>query len=393
LTPIQNQIYILDFISVTQRLSAANLVCLRRVVMPGQVNCGNCGGKVPIPAGHDRAKIRCIHCGYYANVPPELRSSEPDIPGISDDDLPTIKPQAKTDDVPRPPAPPPVKRAKAVSTSTPPEHAATKSKMRVQRTGDPRDHRPTFEATDETPLGPNVLDGTQDDDDDKPYAIPGDGTKVCLSCKGKLPLDAKLCVHCGLDFNARRKPKRAFEPVNRYWEPRLSTQTRMYILAGLAVLNMLILLVLSTNVSLKAGMIAFMFQVGLQAWLVGTYESITVKRTSKGKMTITKLWRIAMVPIAPQEVNWKSSSGVGVICTHSAGVLEWITCAYLLLLGALPGIAFYFYVMHPDRYIVALTNEYGSTEEMLFRTIDRDQAEEIAETIGNSGTLQYRGML
>jgi len=43
--------------------------------MADRIICGNCGGKVPIPAEHTKAKIRCGHCGYYAEVPEAMRAA------------------------------------------------------------------------------------------------------------------------------------------------------------------------------------------------------------------------------------------------------------------------------------------------------------------------------
>ncbi|QEL13919.1 hypothetical protein [Limnoglobus roseus] len=351
----------------------------------GRVPCGHCGAKVAIPAGHSRAKIRCEACGYYADVPPELRSAEAAPPP---DDLPVITPAPPAEDTPRPrnrsAEPPPVERS---------PRKTKKPTAKARPNPDPADPRPQFEMSDDAPRGPNLLEGTQDEDDDKPYAVPGDGTKACPECNCRVPLDATMCVHCGVDFQSRRKPKKAFQPIDQAWEPRMSLQTRLKILAGLQVVNLLLMLLISNAGSFAGGVLSLLFQGGLQAFLLGSYEKLLVKRTAKGQATLTVQWRIAFVPVAPIKVDWKKSHAIGPIATYTPGLVEWFTFIYLLFLFVLPGVLFYFYVIHPVRFQIVLCDNYGSTDQVIFRTTSQEQADEVCSVTSTATGLQYRPVM
>ncbi len=379
---------------------------------PGRLNCSHCGGKVTVPAGHSRPKIRCDACGYYVSVPPEMRSDvapaddlpviapaaeekprrrKPEVEDDDEDDAPRARrrrdeDEDEEDDRPRrkaAPPPPPIE----------PQRKAKKPTAKARANPNPRDNRPDFQIADDAPLGPNLLDGTQEEDDDKPYAVPGDGTKGCPECNVRLPLDATMCVHCGLDFRSKKKPKKEFQPISREWEPRLTLKTRLQILAGLQVMNVILMLLIANVSSLERGVVSLVFQCGLQAFLIGSYQKLGVRRTAKGQTTLTKYWRLAFVPMPPQEIDWKDSHGVGTISTHSMGFLEWATFIYLLLLGVVPGIVFYFVVLNPVRYDIAICDTYGSLDEVIFRTTSQDQADEVGEVISNATGLQYRRVM
>ena len=359
-----------------------------------RVPCPHCGGRVPVPRGHSRAKIRCGDCGYYAPVPENLRSEAEDAPD-EPDDLPVIAPDAALesrrrsrredededeDDVPRPP---PVPRSK-------PRKPAAKAIARENP--NPRDLRPEFVIPDGADLGPDLLEGNQVEHDDQaiPYRVPGDGTMACPGCHSRLPLGSQFCVHCGLDFTTKKKPRKRYQPIDREWEPRINLKLRLQIFAGLQVLNVLLILLLRSEVNFFGSVVALFFQGGLQAFLIGSFEKLAVSRNEKGQASLTQTWRFCFIPMKPKEIDWKKSHALGIIHTHTLGILEWMTFFYLLLLFVVPGLVFYFLVIHPMRYQIVLCDIYGSVDEVIFRTTNEDQPEEICEVVSTATGLTYR---
>ena len=65
----------------------------------------------------------------------------------------------------------------------------------------------------------------------------------------------------------------------------------------------------------------------------------------------------------------------------------------LLVPTLLPGILFYWFCIRPDRFHVSLCDVHGSTNEIAFRTTDRDQADEICRTINDATGLWYKPVL
>ncbi|HEY2783945.1 MAG TPA: hypothetical protein VGJ05_03135 [Fimbriiglobus sp.] len=351
-----------------------------------KVSCQNCGARVDLPAGFAKARIRCTGCGYYADVPDDVRAANAAVPPTTE-----VEP-SESDELKRSPTrrlPPTKTKSIPAASGGLPVAAPVKAKPQL----DPRDFRPIFEA-DEA-VGPPLLHGTQDEDDERPYSVPGPGLKRCPECRGNLPISAELCVHCGLDLITGEKPDRQYQLLFKVWESFAPFDKRLLAFVVLQVVSVAFFLitVVWQGVGALPGIMFIAFQVALQAFLVGSYETITVRRDAKGRTQITKVWRICFIPTKPAKVPWKTSEGIGIIATHNPGVFEWGTFLYLLMLGCLPGILFYLFVIRPERYEVALCDVHGSTDLVIFHTGKRDVADDVCRTVSNATGLWYKPVL
>ena len=342
--------------------------------MPRTLACPNCGETVALPESFDRAKIRCPGCGSYAAVPPGLRAAAP--PEVHD--RPAARPVA----------------AKAVPRATvaaPAVQAAAAAEAPVaKRRIDPRDTRPDF--TPDEPAGVPLLAGTRDEDDEKPYAVPGTGLLPCPHCRQDLPLNATFCVHCGKTLAGGEQAERVHQPMSGTWEEGLPLRKRLYILAGLQVLNFFgaVLTLATQNGGIVEVTFFNVFHVALQCFLVGSFDTLTVTRTAKGKATVLRQRRIGFYKIAPEKIPWRESTNLMVTGSQQSGLVEWFTFAYLLGLGCLPGIAFYFVVIRPDRFQINLTDALGVTHETVYRSTSRDDAVAVARFTQDATGLFWR---
>lgn len=402
--------------------------------MSQKIACGNCGGKIPLPNGYAKAKIRCGLCGYYAEVPPDMRSAA----SPEEDEAPPPKPKAKAKSRPASPsppppltvdeavdddpAPPPKKRPAAPPPSSPPGRTVVQPiddeeddtpppadrppPVRARPKADPKDKRPEF--APQAGAGDPYLEGNQDEDDPTPYGVEGDGLKRCPECHGELPHDAALCIHCGVHLDddnrpvrKRPKKKRTFTEIDRSFGEGFPLPTRMGIMGGVLVMNaILIVMGVFTAEGGKPGMggvvtgaFTFVVNSAVQAFIIGTFDTLRVQRNEKGRGTLTRQRRVAFIPFAPQAVEWKHLTGVGRLATHSGGIIDWVTCLYLLTFGCLPGILFWWFVLKPERYHAVLCNMYGGVEETLFRGKDQAQAEEVVEVVTEATGLDVKGVV
>src|SRR5438876_677452 len=81
------------------------------------------------------------------------------------------------------------------------------------------------------------------------------------------------------------------------------------------------------------------------------------RRDRKGRVRLTRTWRICFVPRPTAEIDLKEYLGVRIGMARDAGYLEWLICLQLLIAGILPGIVFYILVINTDRHYVVLTRE------------------------------------
>ena len=193
---------------------------------------------------------------------------------------------------------------------------------------------------------------------------------------------------------------------------------RLQIFIGLQVVNAVAAVILlatsSTPMNDLGGLVSLvmtnLFQIGMQAFLVGSYDSLTAKRTVKGQATLLRTRRVAFFPFQPTKLPWKQSTNVG-IAGADIGLFSKLLCLYFALNGCfyvLTGIfyssftlglafiyfalavGFYWVVLRPNRFEVNLCDVYGSTDEIAFRSQDRAEAEEVATTVAEATGLFYK---
>src|SRR5262249_7673780 len=142
-----------------------------------------------------------------------------------------------------------------------------------------------------------LIEGTQDDDLN-PYTVRGD-TKVprCPECKAKLSAPDAVCERCRHDPTTGQKAPRAFERIDKEWEGGWPFEKRIAVFAGLQVVNILTLAIsVSTGYGWTITFFGIFLFVAMQAFLLGTWDKLSLTRTTKGKVTLTRTWRVCFVP-------------------------------------------------------------------------------------------------
>ena len=95
----------------------------------------------------------------------------------------------------------------------------------------------------------------------------------------------------------------------------------------------------------------------------------------------------------PFKIGWKKSSGVGIMATHDPGYIAYLICIYLLMMGCLPGILFFLFVIRPERFNAALCNEYGGSDEVILHCKNREHAEDVTRTVAEASGLRWHNIL
>ena len=112
---------------------------------------------------------------------------------------------------------------------------------------------------------------------------------------------------------------------------------------------------------------------------------------------MTRIWRIAFIPMPPTKLPWKQSTQRrhrrrrrGLLPEAALPVLRpqrlllrdhrHLLSLFILGLAVIylaVAVGFYWVVLRPSRFEVNLCDVYGSTDEIVFRCEDREQAEEV----------------
>ena len=224
-----------------------------------------------------------------------------------------------------------------------------------------------------------------DDEDDNglPYTLPPEPVKTrdCEGCGKKVVASAVVCAHCGYDARQKAKAERTFEPIDRTWEAGWPYRRRMTIFLAIQALNVAIVAMsLAGGGSLPVSMVGVAFYIFLQAFLLGTFETIRIRRNKKGQTEVTSTWRICFVPLAPKKIEWRNFEGVAWGHYDAGSLLDWIVAVFLLPFCLLPAILFWYYVIRSDRYYAAFARDRGYPDTYLYRGMSEQQAKDIAQT-------------
>jgi DNA-directed RNA polymerase subunit RPC12/RpoP len=335
--------------------------------------CSNCGGRIDIPLGFAKGRIRCPECGVYNDVPSHLRERATESSNLSM--APPVTPGTRAPEV--------VRRAEDTQTN---EIFRLADEPVTENPSQPTNHLPGVPdtTTDEEPREV-LLQGT-DDDDLNPYTVYGDApTKACPHCSHRLPVKAVVCTNCGYHFEIQRPVKRRYEPIYRYWDHFWSPRYRIIVFVGLQIGNLVsLILVLASGRSPATMILTVVSAVMLQTFLCGTFDGLELERTTKGKVTLRSHWRIAFIPVAPRDLAWKNYESVTVLkSSEDFDFIGWIVAIILFCYFVIPGVLFWYYVLHRDKYTVILCRGHGFPDTPIYRTLDERVAMDVRDTVSN----------
>jgi hypothetical protein len=221
-----------------------------------------------------------------------------------------------------------------------------------------------------------------EDDDGQPYDLPPEENpkRKCEECGKLIDETAVVCIHCGYDARAGRKTERTFAPIDREWEAGWSFQTRLTIFLVMQAVNVATLVFsLSVDGSVPVTLFGIVLSVALQAFLVGTYEKLRIRRNKKGQVEITIQWRVCFIPLAATKVDWRKNEGVAFGHYDATSVVDWFMLFLLFGAGCIGAVLFWWLILRSDRFFAALTRDRGYPDTYLYRGMNEKQAKEITQ--------------
>jgi hypothetical protein len=333
--------------------------------MSGATICHGCGQRLEVPADYTRARMRCPECGVMCDVPPpEAQKSSPKRPAQRQ-------------------APP-----KSEIRNPKSEIQAEKPKPSVAEQDLPIPLAP--EPPPAPPLPPLEEDIGTDEDDGKPYRVAGPKGRKCPDCSAFMRPEERQCPRCGFDLATGKKPAKSFTPVERVWEAGWSLRKRRnFFVLGLLLVTPIGFVIAYETEAWSGYIGSLVFFAGMTAFLLGTYARIDLARNKRGKITMTKTWRILFVQRPPIEFDVREFEGVRTGLARDVHMLDWLIAGMLLPAGLFPGILWWYFFIQVDSHYVALLKEHGYPSDVLYQGISETVAKDMATTLRDVAGLPY----
>jgi hypothetical protein len=381
--------------------------------------CQGCGTRTAVPDDYQRKKMQCPACGVMCEVPaaapkkgPDKRPSRravepPPAPaGIGwDEERPvaTSIPAASASPPPiaePPPAVPPPTQPAVVpcpQCRQPVQVPADLGGLQVRcpRCGvvvaEPAAWG-TAGARPRPPAAANAGLVFADEDDGQPYAVTGGEKRPCPECKRTLAPDARVCDQCGFNLETGRKPPdKVHEPLERHWEAGLPFARRLRLFFILeAVLVGVGLVGVILGAPLAAFVMSCLFIASLLLFLLGTYDRIDLERNRRGRVRLTKTWRVCFRTWSTESVPWRECDSIATGTTFEVDVWDWVLLLTLLSFFCIPGFVWW-YLMHKVSYFVALTKDHGYPAVALYKGWSEEHMQEMVRTLHEVTGLPLEG--
>jgi hypothetical protein len=327
--------------------------------MSATVLCSGCGGRVSIPADHNRARIRCPECGVMNDVPASAQ-----------------KPAAPAADKPRRPAPPAADDNAAeqilLADDAPPPVRRKSAAVQAQPP------KPLH------PLPPSLNEGASDDEEDgRPYRVPGiDEVRPCPECRLDIPRDAVLCNRCGYNLQTGKKAKQTYDPVERDWQGGWPVNVRRGLFAAAEVFFLVACVIgVAAGAPVFGVFFPWLVFTAMIAFLLGTYDHIHLSRNKKGRVRMTKTWTVCFIPRPPREIDVGDYGGVTHGPIDETSIMEWVILIGMLLAGIIPGLLWLYFVFIRTSFQVAITKQHGHDELVVYRGSNEKMVLDIADTL------------
>jgi hypothetical protein len=220
------------------------------------------------------------------------------------------------------------------------------------------------------------------EDDGAPYEMEGGPERRCPDCNKVMEADSVVCARCGFNLETGKKPRKVYEPVERTWEAGMPLRRRVTLFVASEVVVLLTgVLVARLTGSPALFLVPWLLFTGMLAFVLGTYDRVDLSRNTRGKVFLSKTWRICFRPLAPVSIKVIEYEAVVTGAVHETDFWDWILFLTLFSFGVLPGLWWYIYGMSQDTYFVALARDHGYPETVLYRGWNEKHMQDIANTL------------
>jgi hypothetical protein len=205
-----------------------------------------------------------------------------------------------------------------------------------------------------------------------------DEEPTCPRCHKIMAAGVTVCSSCGHDSKGRPA---TFEPYEKFWEPGwpFAKRVRVFVIGEGIGLTMLVIAAFLGE--LGPALVSLLIFTGMLTFMLGTFNCVGLTRNRRGRVGITKSWRVCFCPLEPVKLQLGEFDGVVSGADREADLWDWVIFLVLLPFGLVLGFIWWYVAIHSVRYFVALSKHQGAPEDYLYRGLSQEFMEEMTSTI------------
>jgi len=250
---------------------------------------------------------------------------------------------------------------------------------RIDRAGPDAIQPKVEQAAEPRPQKTDFVSGAADG-----YAFEASDERQCPGCGKALTADdTPCCGVCGRDLTGK-KARKVFEPLSRSWESGMSLRARVkiFVAAQVVVVSMATLMAYLEGEFLPF-FLPWPFFTVLFGFLIGTFERTDLTRDQRGRVSLTKTWRVCFIARRPEKIQPHRFAGLRTSATYGMSAMDIGLLIFLVLLGIIPGFLLWYFDLRKPTYYVYLTDEYGHSNLRIYTGKSDQMWQDIADTLNS----------
>ncbi|MSQ95273.1 MAG: hypothetical protein EXR98_12050 [Gemmataceae bacterium] len=229
----------------------------------------------------------------------------------------------------------------------------------------------------------------EDNWDGKPYAEAAGAESICPQCGEALDTKVGICPACGRDLDAA--PARP-QPIKFEWGHALSVPLRLgafmayeVVLAGACVV-----LGVFDDESLLSLSVSGLALSALAAFVLGTVDQWTLKRTYEGRVSLTRTRRVCFIACQTRKISPRGYEAIATTESFESSAMDWLLALWLFSLFCIPGVVWLIVMSIKPTCQAALTKEHGLQALILYRGRDKHRMHDVARAVSEMFHFRVR---
>jgi hypothetical protein len=129
----------------------------------------------------------------------------------------------------------------------------------------------------------------------------------------------------------------------------------------------------------------------MTSFLLGTFDRLDLVRDDRGKVTLTKTRRICFFTAYALPIDVRGHEGIVTGRSNEVTGWEWLVFFFLLVSGIIPGLVWWYYIIHKITFQAALARDHGYPAAIVYQGWDEAQMRDIAVTLSGAAGLHLAG--